>query len=93
MHVGTMPPRPSPVRKRRKPKTSADGENAVSSMQVENHAIQASMILRRPSLSVRMPTESVPTSMPTKARLPISPACAGVTPHSWNLRIVGTVDP
>ena len=62
-------------------------------MQIENTVMLANMIRRRPSLSVSIPTDMVPSSMPMRARLPMRPAWAVVSPHSWYFRMEGTVEP
>ncbi len=51
------------------------------------------MMRRQPSLPVRMPTESVPSSRADQAKAADQACLPGVTPRSWNLRIVGALEP
>ena len=65
--VGTTPPRPRPVTNRRNPNTSGLGARAVAPIARENQMMLANMIRRRPTISVRAPTHSVPITMPVRA--------------------------
>ncbi len=65
--VGTTPPSPIPAMKRARPKTSGVGAAAANSIAAENQAIQASMMRRRPTMSVMVPMTRAPMSMPISA--------------------------
>lgn len=53
------------------------GASAHRPMASENHVTQPSMIRRRPTRSVTVPTTAAPTSMPMSAYEPMRPASGG----------------
>lgn len=90
---GTRPPRPSPARKRNRPKTSGFGAKVHSAVNSENHRVDHKMVRRLPSRSARWPAPSAPTSMPAKARLPMKPAWEALSSQPGSFIRCGMVVP
>jgi hypothetical protein len=62
--VGSTPPRPSPARKRSRPKTSGEDAAAHSAVNSEKIVTLSRMLLRRPITSVMVPIVSAPSIIP-----------------------------
>ena len=64
---GTIPPMPSPAKKRYIANNSGVGAKAVSTIMMDMSAIEAMMIVFLPILSQRMPPIEEPKNMPSNA--------------------------
>src|SRR4051794_38199576 len=93
MAVGRMPPRPRPARNRNAPKTNGFGANAQASVSTEKAITVHTAVLRRPMMSVIVPTIAAPIITPMSPTLAIVAPVLGVRCQPGSFSRAGSTTP